>query len=142
MAGRITICDQVFHSERSSESANRFRAERAGNSLRFGHNFDFRINRWITLAEPRAFADEARLEDLVLAFRRSIAHVDAIFNCAPLAISLRVSKQIERRSGLTPELPTPHQCAPTMSLAVRECCAIRTPQRTSGQMTFSQKAWA
>jgi hypothetical protein len=71
MAEPITICDQVFHTERDSGGAIE-----AGNSLRFGHNFDFRINQRITSAEPN---DEVRVKGLGLQwflahrFRHSVA---------------------------------------------------------------------
>ena len=64
MAGRITICDQVFHSERASGSEIDFAPREAGNGRHFGHNFDIRINRWITLGEPM----RKRVKDLALAF--------------------------------------------------------------------------
>jgi len=70
MAEPITICDQVFHTERDSG-----RVIEASNSLRFGHNFDIRINQRTTSAPM----DEVRVKGSVLQrllahrFRRSVA---------------------------------------------------------------------
>jgi len=52
VAEPITICDEVFLSERDSGSANQTRTVRAGNSFPSGITSNFRIDRRITSAEP------------------------------------------------------------------------------------------
>jgi hypothetical protein len=100
--------------------------------LAFRHNIDFRINPRITSAEPMRTTRGCKTwcSPLHVPLHRmdepfDLAHVNAIWDRAPMAISHEVSKQSARAliGTSSPELPEPQARQP--SSAVRDRCVIR-----------------